>query len=39
MKMLKMPFYINGGVNMNQCARMKLSEPSITNTMCGVFRK
>ncbi len=37
--MLKMPFYINGGFNMNKCVRMTLGKPSITNTWAAVFRK
>ncbi len=38
-KMLKLPFYINGGFNMTRCVKMMLSKPSITNTWDAVFRK
>ncbi len=37
MKMLKLPYYINGQKNMKKCVKMSLSKPSITIYGMGVF--
>ena len=37
MKSLKLPYYINGGMNMTKCERTGLSQPSLTNTGWSVF--
>jgi hypothetical protein len=36
-KMKTLPFYVNGNRNQKECYKMKLSEPSITNTGYAVF--
>ncbi len=38
MKQLKMPFYVNGRMNMNKCERMSLGAPSLTHAKVAVFR-
>jgi hypothetical protein len=39
MKQLKMPYYINGRINMNKCVRMSMGDPPLTPKKLSVFRK
>jgi hypothetical protein len=36
-KARKMPFYVNGKIDMEHCKKMKLNEPSFRNNKFAVF--